>query len=292
MGLWKYKYFVDVVESKSFTKAGEKNYVTQTAVSLQIASLEKSIGGKLIERGKGELIVTELGQIVYEKSKQMLEINEQMTREIEQQKNQSIICIGIDSSINKFFWAKMQRMIDEYYTENDFQFSKIDSFIGSRMLEAGAIDMYIGYDIHLTNKKTDIARKELCRNKIGVYVGKQSTFPKKKNFTLEELKEYQCYATELYPCSIQGEIEDKKVVNNVDTMKLKVEFNDGYAFADSVFFSFCEGKMKNVIDMNQDCAIFAFYKTGRNKSKLKSVLNTLDKIFNRNNDKKLITGKM
>ena len=45
MSLWKYKYFLDVVELKSFTKAGARNYVTQTAVSQQIASLEKMAGG-------------------------------------------------------------------------------------------------------------------------------------------------------------------------------------------------------------------------------------------------------
>ena len=51
MSLWKYKYFLDVVELKSFTKAGARNYVTQTAVSQQIASLEKMAGGTLLERG-------------------------------------------------------------------------------------------------------------------------------------------------------------------------------------------------------------------------------------------------
>lgn len=54
MILWKYKYFVDVIDSKSFTKAGKKNFVSQTAISQQISSLEKSIGGKLIDRGNGE----------------------------------------------------------------------------------------------------------------------------------------------------------------------------------------------------------------------------------------------
>lgn len=49
MSLWKYKYFVDVIDSKSFTKAGKKNFVSQTAISQQISSLEKSVGGKLID---------------------------------------------------------------------------------------------------------------------------------------------------------------------------------------------------------------------------------------------------
>ena len=60
MSLWKYKYFLDVVELKSFTKAGARNYVTQTAVSQQIASLEKMAGvtvrgsvAPLIELGAG-----------------------------------------------------------------------------------------------------------------------------------------------------------------------------------------------------------------------------------------------
>ena len=48
---WKYKYFIDVVENKSFTKAGTINYVSQTAISQNISSLEKSIGGKLLNRG-------------------------------------------------------------------------------------------------------------------------------------------------------------------------------------------------------------------------------------------------
>lgn len=63
MSLWKYKYFLDVVELKSFTKAGARNYVTQTAVSQQIASLEKMAGGTLLERGNGEICLTELGRL-------------------------------------------------------------------------------------------------------------------------------------------------------------------------------------------------------------------------------------
>ncbi len=69
MSLWKYKYFVDVVDMKSFTKAGKKNYVTQTAISQQISKLEKEAGGKLISREAGSLEVTELGRIVYDRSK-------------------------------------------------------------------------------------------------------------------------------------------------------------------------------------------------------------------------------
>ena len=72
--IWKYKYFVDVIESKSFTKAGNMNYVSQTAISQNISSLEKMAGGKLVNRGKGEITPTELGRIVYRRAKEMLAV--------------------------------------------------------------------------------------------------------------------------------------------------------------------------------------------------------------------------
>ena len=107
MSLWKYKYFLDVVELKSFTKAGARNYVTQTAVSQQIASLEKMAGGTLLERGNGKICLTELGEIVYEYAREMVQTHERMLHEIERYKESSVVRIGIDSSINKLFWAKM-----------------------------------------------------------------------------------------------------------------------------------------------------------------------------------------
>lgn len=133
MSLWKYKYFLDVVELKSFTKAGARNYVTQTAVSQQIASLEKMAGGTLLERGNGEICLTELGEIVYEHAREMVLIHERMLNEIERYKESSVLRIGIESSINKLFWAKMQKMINDKHSEKDFRFSKLDSYIGSRM---------------------------------------------------------------------------------------------------------------------------------------------------------------
>ena len=86
MSLWKYKYFLDVVELKSFTKAGARNYVTQTAVSQQIASLEKMAGGTQLERGNGEICLTELGEIVYEYAREMVQTHEVMLHEIERYK--------------------------------------------------------------------------------------------------------------------------------------------------------------------------------------------------------------
>lgn len=283
MSLWKYKYFVDVVDMKSFTKAGKKNFVTQTAISQQIANLEKEAGGKLISRDAGVLEVTDLGQIVYDKAKEMLHIYGQMEKELEQMRKKDVIRIGIDSSINKLLWRKMQELIDTYYSEDDFQFSRIDGAVGSKMLEEHSLDIYIGYGIDEENREGDIEEFRLSERPMGVYVGKNSTINIGENVYLEDLKGYVRYGTEMYPCSVVVD-SDKRFheicgdicyVDNAETMKLKVEFNDGYAFVDSYYFSQCVGNVYEVADWKRPQYMKVYYRRNKNKPKLRDVLEKL-----------------
>ena len=46
------KVFCDLAETESFTKAAQINSVTQSAVSQQISSLERTFKSLLIERSK------------------------------------------------------------------------------------------------------------------------------------------------------------------------------------------------------------------------------------------------
>ena len=43
MNLEKIKCFVDIVKYNSFTKAAQENYITQAAISQQIASMEADL---------------------------------------------------------------------------------------------------------------------------------------------------------------------------------------------------------------------------------------------------------
>lgn len=287
MSLWKYKYFVDVVDNKSFTKAGIKNYVTQTAISQQISSLEKSVGGKLIERGNGKIELTELGQIVYDKAREMLELNDQMLQEIEGLKEKYEIRIAIDSSINKLFWLKIQDLIEDHYSEGEFRFSKVDSYIGSKMLKENSLDVYVGYAVDHLDKIEGIEELELSRNRIGVYYGINSSLREISDLSVEDLRNHTRYGTQSYLCSVQdGESDQLRLIDqgiecidNVDTMKLKVEFNDGYALADSHYFSYCDGEIRMLPEYDASCVIKAFYKKNRNKKKVKRVLEELQHIL-------------
>jgi DNA-binding transcriptional LysR family regulator len=66
------KVFCDLAETESFTKAAQVNEVTQSAVSQQISSLERTFKSLLIERSKKRFRLTREGQVVYDYSKQII----------------------------------------------------------------------------------------------------------------------------------------------------------------------------------------------------------------------------
>lgn len=67
------KIFCDLAETESFTKTGQINGVTQSAVSQQIAALERQFKSLLIERSNKKFRLTREGELVYEYSKRIVQ---------------------------------------------------------------------------------------------------------------------------------------------------------------------------------------------------------------------------
>src|SRR5690242_11195125 len=75
--------FCAVVERKSFSQAAERLGVTQPAVSLQVRSLEKRLGRKLLDRSGRRVEPTEAGLALYRGAQRMLQLEEQLVEELE-----------------------------------------------------------------------------------------------------------------------------------------------------------------------------------------------------------------
>ena len=67
------KIICDLAETESFTKAGQINNMTQSAVSQQILRLERQFKSRLFERSKKKFRLTREGQVLYEYSKQIIQ---------------------------------------------------------------------------------------------------------------------------------------------------------------------------------------------------------------------------
>ena len=62
------KYFQSVVRLKSFSEAAEENYISQSAISQQVQTLERELGFSLLERKNRSFTLTPAGEYFYRKS--------------------------------------------------------------------------------------------------------------------------------------------------------------------------------------------------------------------------------
>ena len=72
MNLNQLRYFVSVAETGSFTKAAMNHYVSQTAITQQIHSLEELVGAKLLDRNSRPATLTPAGKVFLKEAREML----------------------------------------------------------------------------------------------------------------------------------------------------------------------------------------------------------------------------
>lgn len=75
-------YFTVVAEELNITKAAEKLNMSQPPLSSQMKNLEKKLNTTLFIRGKRELKLTESGQLLYRRAKEILSLVEKAESEI------------------------------------------------------------------------------------------------------------------------------------------------------------------------------------------------------------------
>jgi len=73
MNLNQLRYFVTVAETESFTKAAVAHYISQTAITQQIRSLEEGVGAKLVNRDSRPISLTPAGRVFLKEAREILE---------------------------------------------------------------------------------------------------------------------------------------------------------------------------------------------------------------------------
>jgi DNA-binding transcriptional LysR family regulator len=76
------KVFCDLVESGSFSQSAVRNFITQSAVSQQIRSLESRFNTALLVRQGRSTCPTEAGRILYEGAREILGLFERLDQEL------------------------------------------------------------------------------------------------------------------------------------------------------------------------------------------------------------------
>ena len=82
MNLKHLSYFVDISKRESFTKAADDIYVSQSALSKSVKSLEQELNVTLIDRTSKSFNLTEEGRILYAEGEKLLRYIDESQDEI------------------------------------------------------------------------------------------------------------------------------------------------------------------------------------------------------------------
>src|SRR5487761_94566 len=83
MDLNSLQVFLTVARERSFSRAAEKLYRTQPAISISVRKLEEWVGQPLFVRGTGARTLTEAGVLLIEYAERMLNLREEARRSLE-----------------------------------------------------------------------------------------------------------------------------------------------------------------------------------------------------------------
>ncbi|MHB1653050.1 MAG: LysR family transcriptional regulator [Desulfitobacteriaceae bacterium] len=138
-------YFLAIIEEGNITRAAERLHIAQPPLSQQLKLLEDELGVKLVERSTRKMQITDAGQMLRQRAKQMLELMETTIKELKDYNEglQGTLSIGTISS-GAMLLSKRIHSFHQIYPGINFQIREggtyeILELLKSRVIEIGII---------------------------------------------------------------------------------------------------------------------------------------------------------
>ena len=182
--------FITVAECGSFSRAAEKLYVTQPAVSKRIASLEVELDIHLFDRIGHNINLTEAGTALLPRAKRILLEIDDSRRAISNLSGEVTgqLSIGTSHHIGLHRLPSVLRQYTEQYPDIKLDLRFMDSEQACRLVEKGELELGI---VTLPAQQSDTIKTiKVWEDPLAVVVAKKHKLAKKKNVTLHDLAEH------------------------------------------------------------------------------------------------------
>lgn len=147
MELRQLRYLVAVVEEANFTRASERLFVTQSALSQQIQALEQSVGTPLLDRSKRGVRLTEAGKILHQHAQKIfLEIEQAAVaiRELEGL-GRGELKIGAVQTVNHYLLPTLLTAFTQRYPQIRLSIEELSTDDIENRLAAGTLQLGLGF---------------------------------------------------------------------------------------------------------------------------------------------------
>jgi len=159
------KAFCLIVEMKSFSRAAEAAFVTQSAMSHLIKNLEDELGGKLLNRSGKTIAPTSAGKILYDHAKKILEGYKSLENDIYNvvKKIKGPLYLGASTTVAKYLLPQVFYDFSRNYPEAQLNLSVSAPEKVVSELQQGRIDIGI---VEGNIKDRRIIFREIARDEI------------------------------------------------------------------------------------------------------------------------------
>lgn len=113
---YRYKTFIDLVETKNYTKTAERLNFSQPAVTKHIQYIENKLNVKLFTYEDRQLTTTAKGQFLYEKMKEMLHDSEEIVHLLQDSSN---LRIGASKTIGEYLVTEKIQIYNQAFPNSE-----------------------------------------------------------------------------------------------------------------------------------------------------------------------------
>lgn len=182
------KYFYEIANEKQITRAAKKLHISQPPLSQSLQALEATLGCALFERNGHTMELTEAGEVLYEKTKKLLDEIDDTMREVKEtgQGVRGSITIGCNRSCFAHI-PQAVRQFQQHFPHVQIQLIEGDSYQLTNQLLRREIELAI---IRLPADLEKFHYFRLPDEKYVAMVSKQYLSEKNKTtITIKELSE-------------------------------------------------------------------------------------------------------
>jgi DNA-binding transcriptional LysR family regulator len=178
--------FVEVAKLGSFSRAGEKVFRSQSAVSAQIRQLEEVYGEKLLDRSGKSVRLTPAGEVLFDYAVRLLRLRDESQRAVADQSAtpRGVLVVGANEATCLYVLPDVFAEYHRLYPEVQVSIYRNFSRKVLQRLEEGAIDVGI---VTMPVKSPSLKDHAIYRDRLMLMVSSGNPLSERKSIRMEEI---------------------------------------------------------------------------------------------------------
>jgi LysR family hydrogen peroxide-inducible transcriptional activator len=179
--------FVMVARTKNFTRAAAELHVSQPALSRGIQKLEEQLGQPLFERKPREVVLTDLGEILLERAREILKLLDDTFMELSDAGRRGRVRLGVIPTITPYYLPPILERFSREHPEITIILQEDTTENLIKRCNHGEIDLAI---LALPIIAKYLEAEALFDEELLLVIPKGHALEKVKNLTVQEVEKY------------------------------------------------------------------------------------------------------